>query len=124
MQAGGQQRHDGYHDSAVSKPARRIPTKRRLSAWELAKNLAVASAEHAAAGFPKASDEDVATRFAICQQCELYEAIGPDHGRCLHKSCGCNLKAVGLSGLNKLRWAEQSCPIRKWQAVTPSEPPA
>jgi hypothetical protein len=81
-------------------------------------NFARAAAKHAAAGRPQASDEQVAARWAVCQtnQCGLFQATGEGQGKCLHKSCGCNLKALGLKGLNKLRWADSKCPIGLWGA--------
>lgn len=90
---------------------RRIPTKRRF------RNFVVAATQHAAAGFPQASDADVAARFAICKTCEKYRPKTGDAGECV--ACGCNVKAVGLSGLNKLRWADQACPIGKWLQASP-----
>lgn len=102
------------------KPPRRItPTVIRRGL-----NLIKAAAEHASAGFPQASDEQVAERFAICQVCELFEPKGEGRGICTHPSCGCNMKRVGLEGLNKLRWKEQACPIGKWPAVEPAPPTA
>ena len=84
-------------------------------------NFTKASAKHMAAGFPQASDEDVARRFTICQSnvCGYYKAFSETNGQCLHPSCGCSLKAVGISGKNKLRWAEQECPVKMWLAVQP-----
>lgn len=87
-------------------------------ALQLAGNFARAAAQHVRAGSPQATDEQVAERFSICQSCELFKLIADGQGQCLHPSCGCNLKKVGLTGLNKLRWAEQACPIGKWPAVS------
>ena len=87
----------------------------------MASNFVRAAAGHLAAGRPSATDEQVAERFAICQQCELYEARNPAYGRCLHPSCGCQLKSVGVHGLNKLRWADQGCPLKKWLPIPPPE---
>ena len=95
------------------------PLPKRPGPVALAANLVAATAEHAAAGFPQASPEDVAARFAVCQACELFKPADDSSGICCHSSCGCNLKAVGVTGLNKLAWAEQACPIGKWQAVSP-----
>lgn len=82
-----------------------------------ANNLAKAAYNHAAAGMPQATDEQVAERFAICASCEIFKPTEPGEGVCTHKSCGCNIKAVGLTGRNKLRWADQRCPIGKWEAI-------
>lgn len=82
-----------------------------------ANNLAKAAYNHAAAGRPQATDEQVAERFAVCQACEIFKPKGPGAGVCTHPSCGCNLKDVGIEGLNKLRWADQACPLGKWGAI-------
>ena len=79
-------------------------------------NFAKASARHLAAGAPQASDETVAERWAACQSCRLFKRTGDDAGLCTHGSCGCNVKQVGLAGLNKLRWADSVCPLGKWEA--------
>lgn len=92
---------------------------RRLA--RLGKNFARAGVAHIKAGRPKATDEVVEQRFAICQGCELFEAKGPGYGRCGHPSCGCHLKRVSVKGINKLRWADQECPLKKWLAVKPNE---
>jgi hypothetical protein len=99
---------------------RRIPTKRRTLGGKIV-NFSKAAVQHLAAGCPQATDEQVAERFAICQGCELFKPKAEGSGTCQHPSCGCSLKAVGVTGLNKLRWADQKCPIDKWQAVTPQE---
>jgi hypothetical protein len=80
-------------------------------------NFAGAAARHIAAGRPQCTDEQVEERFAICQGCELYEAKNDSQGTCNHPSCGCSLKRVGVNGKNKLRWADQACPLGKWTAV-------
>lgn len=83
-------------------------------------NFAKAAVHHVATGRQKASEKVVAERFGICQECPLYIPKDESSGMCSHKSCGCNVKAVGLDGLNKLSWADQRCPIGKWAAL-PSE---
>jgi hypothetical protein len=83
----------------------------------MAGNFAHAAKAHFDAGMPQASDEQVAERFAICAACPLYKKKDDESGSCNHSKCGCNVKAVGLSGLNKLRWAEQACPAGHWGAV-------
>lgn len=91
-----------------------------------ARNFARAYVQHRKAGSPKATDEQVAARFAVCQSCELFTPKGEGQGICSHKSCGCNLKRVGLAGLNKLRWADQACPVGLWLRcdAPPPTPPA
>jgi hypothetical protein len=86
-------------------------------------NFAKASIQHIASGAPLASDAQVAERFAICLQCPLYRAGKQEGvGQCLHPSCGCKVKAVGLTGLNKLRWADQRCPLGHWHALPTVSP--
>lgn len=86
-----------------------------------AANYTQAAARHVAAGRPLASDEQVAERFAICAACPLFKPTEPGQGVCTHPSCGCALKTVGLTGRNKLRWADSSCPLPKprWAALSP-----
>jgi hypothetical protein len=82
-----------------------------------AKNFTAAVVKHVAAGGRQATDEQVADRFAICEQCPLFKPKGDGQGVCTHSSCGCSLKAVGLTGRNKLRWADSACPIGSWKAA-------
>lgn len=82
-------------------------------------NFIRAGASHIAAGTPQATDEQVAERFAICQACPLFKPKEDGHGVCTHSSCGCSLKTIGLTGKNKLRWADQACPIGSWEAIKP-----
>jgi hypothetical protein len=88
-----------------------------------AKNFAKAAVQHVACGRPQATDDQVAIRFEICQGCELFKDTQDGTGRCLHPSCGCSLKKVGVKGLNKLRWADQACPLKKWLPVPVKSPP-
>lgn len=80
-------------------------------------NFTKAAARHVVKGLKEATDEQVAERFAICQACELFKPKGEGQGVCTHSSCGCKLKAVGLAGKNKLKWASEKCPIGKWGEV-------
>ena len=71
-----------------------------------AANFATAAAKHIAAGAPMASEDEVARRFAICQQCEHYD------GKSCRK-CGCPVVRE-RAYLSKLSWADQACPVGKW----------
>lgn len=71
-----------------------------------AANFAAAAASHVAAGMPKASDEEIARRFAICQACEHYD------GKACSK-CGCPIVRE-RQFVSKLSWAGESCPAGKW----------
>lgn len=93
---------------------------------EKATNFNQARKQHNKAGKPKASDEQVAERFAVCSsnQCGYFK--GDDKaGVCQHKKCGCGLHGVGNESMiapNKLRWADQKCPIDLWLSVIPLQP--
>jgi hypothetical protein len=107
----------------------RIPTCGRCNSSgpglaQKAMNFAKAAAQHIAAGSPQATDRQVEERFAICKACELYSPKNENQGTCRHTSCGCALKTVGVGGKNKLRWADQECPLKKWLAVKPGADPA
>ena len=67
-----------------------------------AANAVQAAVAHAAAGFPRASEEEVARRKALCLACEHYR---PSDDRC--SRCGCHLSV-------KMAWEEQKCPVGKW----------
>lgn len=102
------------------KEPRRIEPKRTIA--QKAKQFAKSAARHVREGMPQATDEQVAERFAICQACPHFTSTGDGQGACA--KCGCGLKAVGVSGLNKLRWAGESCPVKRWGpiALLPAPP--
>ena len=83
-------------------------------------NFTKASINHAISGFQKASDEVVEERWAICQACELFILSSPGKATCGHDTCGCNLSGLSTEDAapNKLRWAEQECPLLKWRHVS------
>ena len=86
----------------------RVP-KPGVSIMQKAVNFATATAQHIAAGSPVASDEEIASRFAICQGCEHYD------GKACSK-CGCPVVRE-KAYLSKLSWADQSCPVGKWGPI-------
>lgn len=86
-----------------------------------AKNYARAATTHVATGSRLCTDEQVAERFAICQDCPLFKPISEGVGVCTHKTCGCSLKKVGVKGKNKLRWAEQICPYAEDENGAPTQ---
>lgn len=104
-----------YVKAGEEKPDYRPPSMLRKAA-----NFTKAAVKHVAAGSPQATDEQVAERFAICQSCPMFKATGEGQGEC--SKCGCGLKAVGVAGVSKLRWADQACPIGKWKAIAPTTP--
>lgn len=73
---------------------------------QMAHNFAKAAAAHVAAGMPQASEDEVARRYAICQQCEHYD------GKACRK-CGCPVVRERRF-LSKLSWANEKCPIGRW----------
>lgn len=77
-------------------------------------NFATAAAKHVAAGAPMASEQEVARRFAICQQCQHFD------GKACGK-CGCPVVRE-RKFLSKLSWADQSCPVGKWGPETTEKP--
>jgi hypothetical protein len=81
------------------------------------KNLAIATKNHVAAGRPKASQEDIDARLAICLGCPSFvpsEGKGGKAGSCAE--CGCPVRSAA-GHYHKLAWAEQKCPIGKWGPV-------
>jgi hypothetical protein len=77
-------------------------------------NFIPAFTNHILAGSPKCSEDEIQGRLKICQGCPLY--VG---NICSHDSCGCNIKD-SQTFFNKLYWADQKCPLDKWDVVTPS----
>lgn len=63
---------------------------------------------HIGAGFPKSSQELINQRFNICNLCERFDSKA---GECME--CGCNINKNRVF-LNKLAWADQECPLKKW----------
>ena len=77
-------------------------------------NFVSAAANHAVLGNPTVSPEILEKRLAICRGCELFKPNQSDAGGvCTHNSCGCNIKD-NVQYLNKLAWADQECPLKKW----------
>lgn len=67
---------------------------------------------HVWSGFPKATQKEINTRFAICHDtCEFYNK---EDSTCL--ACGCNVNQKKIF-MNKLAWADQKCPVDKWPAI-------
>lgn len=66
---------------------------------------------HIGAGLPKATQEQINYRFAICEQCDMFDR---KNSQCL--VCGCNLSKE-RKFLNKLAWSDQKCPLDKWDKI-------
>jgi hypothetical protein len=116
------------HDGTQRLPTRYLrngkeisPTPAKpVSVVQKAKHFAKSAARHFTEGMPQATDEQVAERFAVCQACPHFTARGEGAGECA--KCGCGLKAVGVAGLNKLRWLGESCPVGRWKPLLPAQP--
>ena len=89
----------------------------RPSLPQQAVNVTVATVRHVVAGRPRATDDEVTARLAICVACPFYETVEEGVGKCNHHKCGCPLRAAHVQGRNKLRWADQTCPVGKWLAI-------
>jgi len=77
-------------------------------------NFASAATAHAAAGNPKVTKEVMQERLAICRSCPLFKPNKNEVGGvCTHETCGCNIQD-NLNYLNKIAWADQECPIKRW----------
>lgn len=76
--------------------------------WQQAANYAAALLAHGRAGLKEAPEGVQAERQRVCEVCPSYR---PSDGKCAE--CGCALVA------SKLRWAEQTCPLGKWEAYLP-----
>lgn len=57
------------------------------------------------------SQKQIDNRLEVCRDCDFYQ-----NNTCL--KCGCSLSRDRVF-MNKLYWADQSCPIGKWGPVEP-----
>jgi hypothetical protein len=78
-------------------------------------NFTVAAIAHVARGAPSCTQQQIDTRLAICRACPLF-----DGSICRHADCGCRI-GQQRKFLNKLAWADQSCPLGKWAAISADE---
>jgi hypothetical protein len=102
-----------HETKPVATPIVRTPALVRDSdapTWlQKARNFAIATAKHVAAGMPTCSDEEILRRHDICMGCEFYQ-----NSACT--KCGCPVKR-DRQFISKLAWADQSCPVGKWGPV-------
>lgn len=63
---------------------------------------------HICSGLPKSSQEEINFRYSICIECDKFNRIKSECS-----VCGCNIN-LKKQFLNKLAWADQECPIGKW----------
>jgi uncharacterized paraquat-inducible protein A len=66
---------------------------------------------HVQRGLPKSTQDQINTRFSICETCEDFNA---KNNQC--NVCGCNVNKKRIF-LNKLAWADQQCPKNKWRSL-------
>ena len=87
-------------------PAYPRQPRQGVSLLAKATNFALAASRHVANGMRRASDEEIAYRFSICETCEHFDG----------KSCGkCGCPVVREKRyISKLSWAGESCPVGKW----------
>lgn len=62
-------------------------------------------------GLPKSTLEEINQRYSICIQCDKFDK---QKSQCT--ICGCNITRKSQF-LNKLAWADQECPIGKWNKI-------
>lgn len=63
---------------------------------------------HIYSGFPKSTQEQIEKRYEICIACEKFNKEKSECG-----VCGCAISRNRVF-MNKLAWADQSCPLQKW----------
>jgi len=66
---------------------------------------------HVWAGFPKSTQQEIDSRYLICFACDQFNKNKQECGVC---GCAINRKKIFL---NKLAWADQSCPLDKWGKI-------
>lgn len=66
---------------------------------------------HVSRGLPKSSKSTIQYRYSICLSCDSFDKI---NSQCLE--CGCNINNKSVF-LNKLAWADQKCPLNKWEEI-------
>jgi uncharacterized paraquat-inducible protein A len=66
---------------------------------------------HVYRGFPKSTSDQIQTRYMICKSCLEFDSKKSECSIC---GCTINTKKVFL---NKLAWADQECPLGKWQKI-------
>lgn len=86
-----------------------LPNSSPPSLLTKAANFATSAARHVAAGMPRATQEQVDARFAVCQGCPHF-----DGKAC--RLCGCPVVRE-QAYISKLSWANEKCPAGKWGPV-------
>jgi uncharacterized paraquat-inducible protein A len=75
------------------------------------KNFLVSLWFHIYRGFPKATKLEILQRYNICSACTEFDKI---RSEC--SVCGCRI-TTKRQFMNKLAWADQSCPLSKWTEI-------
>lgn len=65
-------------------------------------------------GAATCTKEEIKQRFKICSKCDYFNGE-----TCMHADCGCNI-IDGTQFINKLAWASEECPLKKWLALNKS----
>jgi len=86
------------------------------------KNFTKAIIKHIKSGRKHCSEEEKKQRYEICKsnQCGLFRKYG-NGGICAHDDCGCLIRSNGKF-LDKLSWADSSCPVGKWGPIIVKNP--
>lgn len=66
---------------------------------------------HIHAGLPKCTKDQILFRYNICLSCDKFDIVRKECG-----VCGCNINNKKVF-LNKLAWADQECPLKKWSKI-------
>jgi len=66
---------------------------------------------HIYAGSPKSTKDQIMYRYQICLSCPEYNSNKSECG-----VCGCAISTKSIF-LNKLAWADQECPLGKWNKI-------
>jgi len=63
-------------------------------------------------GFPKSTQSEINDRYNICLACNKFNKEKSECGIC---GCAINNRKIFM---NKLAWADQECPDKKWNKIT------
>ena len=66
---------------------------------------------HISLGSPKSTQEQINSRYSLCIVCESFDQKNSCCGE-----CGC-LISNKKRFMNKLAWADQKCPLGKWNSL-------
>lgn len=115
---------DGFKCTKCGFPVKKQATKKicRLELKEptlmqKVANFIPQALTHEMSGKKECSKEQIQERLSICHQCEIFKpkpnGIG---GVCTHSTCGCAISDE-IQYFNKLAWADQECPLKKWLKI-------